>query len=420
MHPIDTSDSPATAPSATPELPPLALLQKTLRRTTEHLARELAQPSARAPDWSEHEWRIARAVASLHGISPLLARGLRWHGPPGWRRFLEQQRAHTTARYTQIQGLLGQLGARSAAIGVPFVALKGVALHRLGLYQPGDRPMADLDLLAVSASDGSRVATLLAELGLHESATTWKERVFEPATVPQATAFGEHASNALKVDLHVKILEILPRRPVEITRLLVPAAPVPGLNAYPSHAALMMHLLLHASGAIVFRVLRIVQIHDLALLCSRMNPADWSEVAQYAERRELWWALAPLQLVQRYYGCVPVQLLGSVEASCSRGLRRACRRQLASDVSFSDMRRGLFPGIEWTNSARERIAYVAERTLLSARTALRAAAPRDPRAVITTNHGVHAGRRGQLYWLGLSPARPATLNAVRAALAQPS
>lgn len=419
MKPIDPGEPPATDAGAPPELPPLALLQKALRRTTEHLARELAQCTPRAPDWSEDEWRIARAAASLHGISALLARRLLWQGPPGWRRFLEQQRTHTTARYAQIQALLGQLQARSAATGVPFVALKGVALHRLGLYQPGDRPMADLDLLALTAAGESRLAALLAELGLHESATTWKERVFEPAAVARAAAFGEHASNALKVDLHVKIQEILPRRPVEITRLLVPAAPVAGLNAYPSHAALMMHLLLHASGAIVFRVLRIVQIHDLALLCTRMSPADWSEVAQYGARRELWWALAPLQLVQRYYGCVPEQLLSSVEASCSRGLRSACRRQLASDVSFSDMRRGLFPGIEWTSSAGDRIAYVAERTLLSARTALRTGTPRDPQALITTNHGFHAGRRGRLFWLGIWPARPATLNAVRAALAQP-
>ncbi len=420
MKTIYTTDSAATGAAVPSALPPLAFVQSALRRTTEHLARELAHPTARAPEWSEHEWRIARAAASLHGISSLLAGCLHWQGPPGWREFLQQQRSHTTARYAQIQTLLGQLEARSAASGAAFVALKGVALHRLGLYQPGDRPMADLDLLAATAADESRIAALLRELGLHESATTWKERVFEPAVVAQAAAFGEHASNALKVDLHVKIQEILPRRPVEITRLLLPAAPVAGLNAYPSRAALMLHLLLHASGAIVFRVLRFVQVHDLALLCGRMSPADWTELAHYGEGRELWWALAPLRLVQRYYGCVPEQLLSLVEATCNSGLRSACQRQLASDVSFSDMRRGLFPGIEWTRSAMDRMAYVADRTLLSARTGLRAGVPRNPQAPITASYGFHAGRRGRLYWLGLWPTRPATLNAVRAALAQPS
>lgn len=420
MRSSHTIGSEAARAHAGAALPPLAWVHNALRRTTEHLTHELAQPTPDAPAWSEDEWRIARAAASLHGISPLLANCLRWQGPPGWRQFLEQQRCHTTARYAQIQALLSKLEARSAATGVPFVALKGVALHRLGLYQPGDRPMADLDLLAATDDDESRIAALLGELGLRESATTWKERVFEPALVPQAAAFGEHADNALKVDLHVKIQEILPRRPIEITRLLVPAAPVAGLNAYPSRAALMTHLLLHASGAIVFRVLRVVQLHDLALLCSRMGTADWWELVQYGKRGELWWALGPLRLVQRYYACVPEQLLNIVETSCSRGLRNACRRQLASDVSFSDMRRGLFPGIEWTRSAVDRLGYVADRVVLSARTALRASTPRNPQAPITTNYGFHAGRRGRLYWLGLWPARPATLNAVRAALAQPS
>ena len=413
----DTGIPGSAAPLA---LPPLAVVQQALRRTTEHLAGELAHPRLRAPEWSEQEWRIARAVASLHGISPLLATRLRWRGPPGWRQFLEQQRAHTMARLAQIETLLGQLEARSTAAGVPFVALKGMALHRLGLYGPGERPMADLDLLAASAADEPRLAALLGELGLHESATTWKERVFEPASVAQAAAFGEHGGNSLKVDLHVKIHEILPRRSVEITPLLLPRDPAPGLNAYPSCAALMMHLLLHASGAIVFRVLRVVQVHDLALLCARLTSADWSQILQYAEGGELWWGLAPLCLVQRYYGCVPGTVLASVQASCNRRLRHACDRQLASDVSFSDMRRGLFPGIEWTGSAGERARYVADRAWLSVRTALRAGTRRDPLAAISTNHGHHAGRRGQVYWLGLWPARPATLNAVRAALAQPA
>src|ERR1700722_14560244 len=159
MKPIDSTDTAATGALTPSVLPPLAFVQKALRLTTEPRARELAQPSPRAPDWSEHEWCIARAAASLHGISPLLAGCLRWHGPPGWRQFLEQQRTHTAARYAQIQTLLGQLESRSVASGVPFVALKGVALHRLGLYQPGDRPMADLDLLAAIADhlEGARL-----------------------------------------------------------------------------------------------------------------------------------------------------------------------------------------------------------------------------------------------------------------------
>ncbi len=55
-------------------------LQTTLRRLTETLAIEVARPSATAPDWSDSEWLLARAVAAIHGISPLLSRSLRWRG----------------------------------------------------------------------------------------------------------------------------------------------------------------------------------------------------------------------------------------------------------------------------------------------------------------------------------------------------
>jgi hypothetical protein len=49
-----------------------------LRNITETLARELGHPSERAPGWSAFEWRVARAVAGLHGVSGLLSAQLRW------------------------------------------------------------------------------------------------------------------------------------------------------------------------------------------------------------------------------------------------------------------------------------------------------------------------------------------------------
>jgi hypothetical protein len=57
------------------QLPPLATVAAVLRATTEHLADELADLQAAAPNWSEFEWRAARAVAAMHGLSGLLAVG---------------------------------------------------------------------------------------------------------------------------------------------------------------------------------------------------------------------------------------------------------------------------------------------------------------------------------------------------------
>jgi hypothetical protein len=77
-------------------LPPSTILQAMLRKITERFARELAEPAPLAPEWSEFEWIVARAVAAMHGVSPLLSRTLCWQGPVGWAEFLEEQRTHTT------------------------------------------------------------------------------------------------------------------------------------------------------------------------------------------------------------------------------------------------------------------------------------------------------------------------------------
>jgi len=400
------------------KLPPLRNIQAALRETSETLARELANPTANAPDWSECEWRIARAVAVLHGISSLLPHRVPWRGPPGWSRFLVEQTSHTEDRQLRIRALLGALDAAAGAAGIPFVALKGAALQAAGLYGIGERPMADLDLL-IDTADAKAMTQILEDMRFGETAVTWKHRVFEASVRPGAAPFGEHSDNGIKIDLHVRIRELLPRRPVDVTDLILPLRPRPGLNPYRSPAALMIHLLLHAAGAILTRTLRLVQLHDLALLSQRMSGQDWDEVlAATGPPRGLWWAVPPLTLVERYYRVIPARVLAAASAQCRSALLRTAGRRLLWEVSFSDMRRSVFPGIEWARSAGEALAYVVERTLLSARILSGAPVPGATAAVA----GVSAASTSKvppLRWMALRPLRPATLNAVRYAFAQP-
>src|ERR1700730_17010597 len=128
--------------------PPPPAFQGTLCQITETLAGELACPTERAPDWSDFEWKIARAVAAMHGVSPLLSKTSHWQGPADWMTFLEEQRIHTANRHLRIADLLQRIDERGRAQGIAAVALKGAALHAIGLYAIGDRPLADLDLLA--------------------------------------------------------------------------------------------------------------------------------------------------------------------------------------------------------------------------------------------------------------------------------
>ena len=162
-------------------LPPLPAVAAALRAITERLARELAEPECVAPEWSDFEWRIARAVAAIHGISGLLARRLLWQGAHGWAQFLRHQHEQIAGRQRRIQELLGTVDERFERAGIPVQALKGAALHLAGFYQPGERPMADLDLLTPPQYI-ERAAQILETLGLHESHRTFKQRieVFRP------------------------------------------------------------------------------------------------------------------------------------------------------------------------------------------------------------------------------------------------
>src|ERR1700736_5319783 len=90
----------------------------TLRKITETLAAELACSTQRAPDWSDFEWKIARAVSAMHGVSPLLSKTLRWQGPVGWMTFLEEQRIHTATRHIRIAELLQRIDERGRAAGI--------------------------------------------------------------------------------------------------------------------------------------------------------------------------------------------------------------------------------------------------------------------------------------------------------------
>ena len=398
----------------------LAALHAALRKITETLANELGRPGAVVPDWSETEWAIARAVAAIHGVSPLLSLRLRWRGPPGWQEFLALQHAHTLNRHRRIEDLLRLIDRRARDDGIEIVALKGAALHAVALYRAGERPMADLDLL-VSPGSLARTTALLESLGYRESYSTWKHRVFVPEIHQSQGELGEHAENYITIEVHERIGEQLLLRPRVVTHVVLPARRHPGVNSYPSLAALMIHLLLHAAGAMTFRALRLLQLSDLALLSARMTDADWRELLGYcADDGSRWWAWPPLQLTARYYpDSVPVAVLGALAADCPWLLTRAVRRWALSDVSFSYLWIRAFPGMVWSQSASETLSYAASRVWPGRDVSAMRKLALDNHVVASHSQWdrLSQGRR-VLRWLSTRQARPDTLFAVRAALAQ--
>jgi hypothetical protein len=403
-----------------PAEPSPAKLQAILIKVTEALAGELVHPGPAAPDWSDLEWRMAQAASAMHGVSPLLRGVLRWEGPPGWTAFLWEQLAHVRARHARIEELQSRLDELARSQDLAVVALKGAALHTEGFYRGGERPMADLDLL-VHPRDGHRAARMIESLGYRECHRSWKERAFAPLADTGIARLGEHSDNRITIELHERICEKLPLRISDITPAVYPGQPAPGLNPYPSRAALMLHLLLHAAASMAFKTLRLIQLHDLSLLAARMTPEEWVElVSQPAGRADPWWALPPLQLMSRYYGtALPRCALEPLISSCPVHLRRTALRQTLSDVSLSYLWVDALPGLEWSQSLGAMLSYARSRVWpdsehMALRRTLLATAP------WAAGHS-WSGRsqvRRIVSWVTRRQTRPAAMFAVRAALAR--
>jgi hypothetical protein len=404
-------------------MPPLKRVQTALRQATERFAAELAAPADEPPDWSAFEWAMAKAAAVLHGVAPLLATTLRWRGPPQWCRFIFEQYQHTALRHQRIVALLERINESAQGVGVAAIALKGAALHALGYYSAGQRPMADIDLL-VCGADVRSMTEILETLGYRETSATWKHRIFAPrektctAAIQTDGSFGENEHTAIKIELHTRVAERLPLAEVDVTELVLSDQAAPGLSPYPSNLALMSHLLLHAAGNAVTRSLRLIHLHDIALLAARLSADEWTELARgRVAGRPLWWALPPLELLQRYYGGVPYQLLRASRNDCPRALQGSARRQLISDVSYASLREAAFPGLTWIDSFSEKFRYIRVRVRPDADQRAMLEVIRSEPWTIGTGWSRQTRRRRLLRWLWGPPPRPPSMYIVQAALA---
>jgi len=402
-------------------LPSVSRLATALHDITERFGSELGTPSAEPPEWNEFEWRIARAVAAMQGISPLLDTRLRWRGPQGWQDFLEQQQQQSVKRHLLIEALLQEIDHHARHANVGFVALKGAALHRMGLYAAGERPMGDIDLL-VRPGDIDSVSEVLEHCGYELGFDSYRHLSFQPTERPAPTAMrlGEHIDNPVKIELHSKIAERLPVTEVDVTAWLLPSTMQSGLNAYPSLSSLMLHLLLHAAGNMRANALRALQLHDIALLAKRFTAEDWQQfLSTAANDGRLWWAFVPIALTARYYpSAIPPQVISRLKADCPSWLQWATRHQQLTAVSWSNIRIAAFPGIWWSRSAPEALEFMRRRVWPSreARSELREGAAQIPQSSSVPWYGISHGAR-IMRWMVSRPPRVQTLLSVRAALA---
>ena len=281
--------------------------------------------------------------------------------------------------------------------------------------------MADLDLL-VHEAELEPASRVLEGMGYHESLRSWRERTFTTDSCAPPSTLGEHCDRGIKVELHTRICEKLPWHLTDITDLIFPGSLQPGLNGYRSQSSLMTHLLLHAAGSMAARSLRLVHLHDLALLSSRMRKEDWQELLSVrADSTGPWWALPPLALTARYYGrSVPAWVMADLVPFCQPLLRGLCRHQRLSDVSHSRLWIDAFPGLEWSRSVTEMLEFALARIRPSEDTlAYRENTKKTADWASNSQWYQLPQYRRVLRWVTSRPTRPPTMHALRAALAQP-
>jgi hypothetical protein len=320
-------------------------------------------------------------------------------------------------RHERIVTVLERIDAEARDIGLALVALKGSALHMLDVYQAGERPMADIDLL-VSEADRERAGAMLERMGYIAAFTAWKHRVYRPVDGAPVHELGEHRDTPINIELHTRVQERLPVAAVDITHRIYPRSPVPGINAYPSLGALMSHLLLHAAGNICNRSMRLIHLNDLALLAARMMHSDWQVLWGDDRAESPWWALPPLRLASRYYADVlPPAVLHELRSECHAPLRLASKRLTLSQVSCSELWLHACPGIEWSRSSREVAQYVLRRFHPTAEARRERADMVRTQLWLQDSSWVKARQlRRVLAWLIRPVPRADTLYVVRAAL----
>ena len=260
---------------------------------------------------------------------------------------------------------------------------------------------------------------LLEAQGFRATLSYWKNHIFESGG-SAVGALGEHCDNQIKVELHWRICERLPLELTDISANVFPMSPQPGLNPYPSRVSLLMHLVLHAAGAMAGHDLRLMHLHDLALLCRGMRAQEWDEILRRGESgtHGPWWFLPPLRLAHRYYpDIVPSSVLSRLRRGCPRRLDWVTARKRLTDVSLSSVWIRAFPGIEWSRSATESARYMLARVRpdAEARTIRRDNAA-SARWASDSRWQSLSQRSRMVQWMTSRPTRPATMYVIREAL----
>lgn len=230
-------------------------------------------------------WGALPAWAEADGLGPAARDALGALAPAPIVVALDDLADRTMARGRRMAADRARIDAALRAAGIQHRWLKGAWSADVAWSPAEARPMADLDLHAPPEHAAASEATLLA-LGYRLAARTWKHAVFvRPDNRAVVDWRGEHPDNPRPVELHATLGEA------------VRGIAWPGLaTEAPGDAAVLAHLLAHASVDVVERRVRLATLVDVARLMALLEPDAWrlalGAMAEPRAARLAWPALA--------------------------------------------------------------------------------------------------------------------------------
>lgn len=234
----------------------------------------------------EDELRLA-AVASWQRLEGVMAGVLEAH-PTGSRDLTDHfvdARTATARRYDRLRLRLADLLTAMDAEGITATVLKGAAVVETGLVEPGERPMADVDLM-VAVADADQALDIARTLGLSSVAADphWTHARTRHHHFPALDD-----GNGTTVELHHRLLDVehpLSRLDELCQTRTVGLANLPGRRL--DDVAMWLHAAVHfwddrrrGTGG------PLLQLRDLHLLLRRLDPTDLVAAARQARAESL-------------------------------------------------------------------------------------------------------------------------------------
>lgn len=331
--------------------------------------------AAQAAGWDAGDWECARWVAQVHGIGPLLhqatlAQPARAALHPLLGEYLAAQHRRSAARVGLLLGELAEILSACAAAGIAVMPLKG-SLLATGYYaEPGLRSMNDLDLL-VRPEDDARALELLGRLRYAPIGRSWKHMMLArpEGSGPVVAYDGEHPDNPRSLDLHTSLGERFWGIGYDLTGEAWQAAR-PGTLL--GCAALIMppellleHLLIHAASDMIARRVRLLHLHDIALVARRLDQTGWAALIAAARlRREERFIYPALDLAQRYFAIAPPEVLTELRPGVPAALRTTLAAHGIERFSFLNSTPSTFrEKLAWYRPGREQLAALRHMAL---------------------------------------------------------